>query len=139
MFVFESDTKGPVTAEIELGKAKFTLTIERPSLAQRLDDEAFGERLIRLQKSPDYSEAYKARFWARVSLISDWSGVVDRKGKPIPYSIETLGQICSKFPDLIDRLYLALHDVYQADEVAVGELDARPVDSPEASGTTETK
>lgn len=88
---------GPIWATVDFGDgASIELGLRRPNL---------GEQIIALEES-DSSREYHLR-----AYISDWRGVNDEHGKPVPYTWESLNQLCTGYPSAIWGILDAIREV----------------------------
>jgi hypothetical protein len=128
MFVFDDASPVRVNVDIVLKGGSFVLTLTPPSLeARTVDDAQSYEHYISAgQRS---TEAFKARFFARLSAVTGWKGVNDAREEPLEFSQERLRALLGRHPAIIDQLGPHLAKLFMTDEAKVGESVASPGDS----------
>ncbi len=111
---------GPTWRTVELGDGDtIEIAIRRPTL---------GEQLAYLEDARgDSIQAFNLR-----SRIIDWRGVQDADGKPVPYSWDTLGQLCMGYENAIWELLSVVREA-----VSRGCSDLKNFESPPLAGGTE--
>lgn len=108
---------------------KFALLLNRPSYAQRLDDEAYSI-LFHVKGDP---QAYTQQLLARmVACVIGWEGV-QADGQAVPFSHHGLQALLGQNLDIVPELSRVLVELF-TDDSAVGE----PAPAAAVFGATET-
>lgn len=91
------------------------------SVTTELSDESFGSLSVTVRK-PTMQELLEAKSLFRskgaefdiyaVGFVSDWSGVIDKDGNPVPFSAGALNAACKKYPRLLYKVHEAAMQVF---------------------------
>ncbi len=125
MFTFDSDDK-PVSVEVTVNGGSFTLQLQKPSLSDRLTDDALAYE-VRTSNGKDLTEAYRTKTFRRLALVTGWDGVLDKNGGAIAFSQDQLNRVLAKYPSVMELIHKEFNRLFDEDQVAVGKPDAQPV------------
>ncbi|WP_373649006.1 hypothetical protein [Schlesneria sp. DSM 10557] len=132
MFVFDDAEPKTVDVEITLKGGSFTLILTPPNLEARTVDDAQSYEHY-FSQGVQNTEAFKARFFARLNAVTGWRGVHDARGEPVEFNQARLRALLGKWSAVTEQLSPHLAALFLPQEKSVGESGASPSDSPTAT------
>lgn len=107
---------------IECRAGGFRLYLRMPNYAERLADEGYA---LQIYQGATLGLSYAHQVQARiVAIVTDWGGVQDEQGEPIPYTVDRLVAVLTEHPDAADQVSIALAKAYSDNPAQLGEFDA---------------
>ena len=120
---------------------EFEILCRPPTYADRLEDEALNLLFLAGRDSAAYAQQMERRLRA---CVVGWSGVRDGDSRDpeaeLPYSPESLMQVCGQFPAAAVTLNGLLTELYRENPIALGEsvgprIVSGETSAPPATGT----
>lgn len=106
------------SALIECAAGKFQLLLQRPSYADRMEDE--GLALQHFQEA-ESGKAFARQQQRRLEMVVvGWHGVVDESGKSVPFTPAALTGLLTLCPDAIRPTMDAIAELFRQDQKALG-------------------
>lgn len=123
-------TPAPQWQAIALANGEsFEVRFDRPTYAQQLRLHALSAASFR----DDTGEIGEALAEHKLSIITDWRGVVDEAGTPVPYRPDSLHAMCDVQPGLLFDLIRLAQSMF----LRVPETETKNSPPPSADSLTE--
>lgn len=119
MFTLRKQSAAGSWESVNLGEAgSFEVFVGRPKWGEMLAD----------------SESFQGFAESRIrAVITDWRGLVDESGEPVPFTHENLIQLCESHPLAFQRLAALASGMF----FSVGESDRKNSEPPSNGSTAE--